>query len=658
MKNVSQMTKEELFSDDVVQTIISGETQTDCMIKAQPYIDRAKELKCIVEFRQIVKSAIDDMKKSRYASNRVAVANMQNAVFTIADKEYTFATPGWTIDGDGIYRLNEFTGTVRRACYRPIFIKKVLKNAEDQKEKVKLCFRDGSGRWVERIFDRLTISSASRITTLSQFGVDVTTETCKALVEFLYDMENNNLPVIERGVSTSRFGWKTYEGELKFIPYDTEIEFDSNERFYTLAESIKPHGDKEAWFKLAKKIRASGRKEPLVYLIASFSSVLVKLLGLLPFIVNLWTETGKGKTVALMFACSVWGNPEEGQYLTDPTSTRTALEQRCTALNNLPLLIDDLSKMKDGVDVDFTSMIYFLCGGKGKERSNVDLGVEVVGTWKNCILTNMERPLATETMRGGAVNRILDFQSEEGSYFMFKGKNGQNRDRGREIVKTLKENYGFAGQMFVEAIKTIPLQALKDKYEGYVTAIKDKSEEQGTVKEEKQIAPLAVILLADELIETYLFQDGVRLDLDWCVSQLKDVEMVSENQRAYDDLVDAVLENKGTHFNKDVRTEQWGFIDEYKYVWLIPSAYRQIAAIKGFSTTALANWAVKQNVLKHNNENGQSRLTMRKRDPDTGIVGRYYVFKLPDGEDDISDENLADRFNALSDEDKRDLPFT
>ena len=338
MKPISEMEKEDLFSDEVVQDILAGENQTERTKRSQPYVERARELKCLSDFRNLIKSAVDDEKRSRIASSRVAMANVQYAHFNVANADYNFLCPGWTVDERGVYRINETNGTIKRACYRPIFIKKVLKNVEDEREKVKVCYKDGYGIWRERIFDRQQVSSGSRITMLASYGVDVTTESAKCLVEYLSDIENNNLDVIERGLSTSKFGWKTYEGQQKFIPYDTEIEFDSNEQFYTLSEAIKPCGSYDKWPDLAKRIRKSGRKEPFVYLIASFASVLVKILGLLPFIVNLWTETGKGKTVALMLACSVWGNPEEGQYLTDPTSTRTALERRCTALNNLPMM--------------------------------------------------------------------------------------------------------------------------------------------------------------------------------------------------------------------------------------------------------------------------------------------------------------------------------
>ena len=56
-------------------------------------------------------------------------------------------------------------------------------------------------------------------------------------------------------------------------------------------------------------MRRSDRFEPQIYLAASFASALLEPLGALPFIVNLWGETGKGKSVNLMLAASVWAEP-------------------------------------------------------------------------------------------------------------------------------------------------------------------------------------------------------------------------------------------------------------------------------------------------------------------------------------------------------------
>ena len=198
-------------------------------------------------------------------------------------------------------------------------------------------------------------------------------------------------------------------------------------------ESVRAYGDMNSWMDLMIKIRNSGRYEPQLYMAGSFASVLLKPLNVLPFILNLWGETGKGKTVALMVATSIWANPGESKYITDPSSTPVSLEIRNDILNNLPMVIDDLSKTKDKYGEGFTDIIYMLCGGKGKDRSNVNLGLNKSHTWQNVCLTNIERPLASDTMRGGAINRILDFEMADGSIF----KNGN------KVVELIKRNYGL-----------------------------------------------------------------------------------------------------------------------------------------------------------------------------------------------------------------------
>ena len=222
-------------------------------------------------------------------------------------------------------------------------------------------------------------------------------------MQYLADVENlNEIPVKN---STSKFGWHDND----FIPFDKKVIFDDESRFKELANSLRESGSYEIWLDLVKKIRSNtAHYEPQVYMSASFASVLVSKLNMLPFILNIYGKTGGGKTVSLMLAASIWANPSENKYITDSYATQNAFEIRLDILNHLPLLMDDLSKVKDKLNDNFTDLIYLLCSGKGKDRSNVDLGLNKVKCWSNSILSNMERPLAAETMRGGAINRIID----------------------------------------------------------------------------------------------------------------------------------------------------------------------------------------------------------------------------------------------------------
>ena len=372
--------------------------------------------------------------------------------------------------------------------------------------------------------------------------------------------------------------------------------------------------------------------------------MLLKPLNLLPFIVNLWSETGKGKTVALMVAASIWANPAEGKYLTDPSATQVSLEIRNDILNHLPLMIDDLSKLKDKYGDAFTDMIYLLCGGKGKDRSNVDLGLNKPSTWQNIILTNIERPLATDTMRGGAINRILDFEMEEGSVF----------EDGNKVVKTVTRNYGFAGKMFVDVVREIGFDEIAKMQQGYVEKIKAYCAENGTEKEEKQILPLSVILTADKIATDYIFKDGIYLDFEWCVNQLKGNDEVSDNQRAYESIMDEIHIHRNNFIPDDegrYKGEFWGGI-KGGYVYIVPSIFERMGQLYGFSSKAFVQWAYKNDLLLCDNDKSKPGSRIKKaRIPATDKPKNFYCIKIND------DEDPRDDFTEIDDVEQLQIPF-
>ena len=214
----------------------------------------------------------------------------------------------------------------------------------------------------------------------------VNSENAKNLVRYLTDLESLNSNYITEQISTSKLGW--INGE--FMPYGENIIFDNEQNLKGIFDSIKQVGSRQKWYDLVLKLRSYKKMECLIYLAATFGSILVERLNALPFIVNLWGDTGKGKTVALMLATSVWANPQEGHFMSDAKATPTALELRLNFLNNLPMLIDDMAQVKNQYDGDFSQLIYQWCAGKGKDRANRNLGMNASTSWKNITITNAE----------------------------------------------------------------------------------------------------------------------------------------------------------------------------------------------------------------------------------------------------------------------------
>ncbi len=578
-------TPDELLADSVFEEVFEIQDPIERSKLILALQDKAKLMNIKSKFDEMVRAYKKVDRELRKSSGQVQQSNNSfdnYTQFDYFDDGHELYCGNWIADQQGVRTYTLFGEQL--ACYHPILIVQRLMNAETGKEKVKIAFQKGF-KWKEIIVDKGMIASSNKIVNLADYGVSVTSETSKSLVKFLSDIENYNIQNIDTRVSTSKFGWIHDE----FMPYGLNVEFDSESRFKDIFESVQSHGSFEKWMELALKVRKSGRFEPQLYMAGSFASVLLKPLNVLPFILNLWGETGKGKTVALMLATSIWANPAESKYITDPVSSQVALEVRNDILNHLPMVIDDLSKTKDKYGDAFTDLIYMLCGGKGKDRSNVSLGLNKATTWQNVVLTNIERPLASETMRGGAINRILDFEMEEGSIF----KNGN------KVVSLISEHYGFAGRLFVRAVQQMGFDAVREIQQGFLEQIEHVAKEKGQEKEEKQTIPLSVMLTADKIATDNIFKDGIYLDIDRCVDALKNKGEVSENDRAYEFIMSEISININKFEPDDdgnYKGECWGCI-ENGYAIILVNAFNRICERGNFSNKGFLSWAAKKNMI-------------------------------------------------------------
>lgn len=629
LQEIASLTADTILGDEILCEVME---QQDEVFRARlllTLIDRADELGVKVKFTKLV--AAYKKEKQKFDKSQQSPGSLERT--TEFDSTYGEMRCGnWIANDNGIRTFGPFGGEIL-ACYHPIIPVQRLINAETHREKIKLAYKKG-GKWKDIIIDKGMIASANRIVGLADFGISVTSESAKNLVRYLSDIENYNMERIEVQVSTGKLGWI----EKEFMPYGKGIIFDNENRFKDTYDSIHEQGSFDAWMTLVKKIRKSERFEPKIYIAGALASVLVEPLNALPFVLNLWGDAGKGKTVAIMLAASVWANPWGNDYVTDPKSTMTALELRLDFLNNLPMLIDDMAQLKNKYDGDFSELVYMLCSGKGKDRANVTMGLNKATTWRNVILTNGEHSLVTETMQGGAINRIVDVRMEEGYIF----------ENGNQVVETIKNNYGFAGRMFIDVIGQIGIDKIKTIQQDFLKKISDRATELEIEKEEKQSLPMSILLTADKIATDYIFDDGVYLDINCCVDLLKNKGEVSENERAYEFILSEVAINI-SKFKPDKHTGEykgdiWGSI-ESGYMIILNNAFGRICEKGNFSSKSFLSWADKQNLL----QTDKGRLTKKKR-----IAGANSWCIFLRMQDDTVD---AEGFMKIPDEIQEELPF-
>lgn len=611
-----------LLLDEVFDELFAIESDYEREQKRQELEDIADRYKMKQKFSRLYNAKARDWKKSLALTGQTYDEPTNYTNFT--GQPFSLECGSWICNDKGISTLAD-KGEVF-ALTHPLMPVGVLVNAETGLCKVTLIYKI-RGKWREIKVDKDVIASSNKIVQLASNGIRVTSENAKLLVKYLSDIEAFNEDEIVERVSTSRLGWI---GET-FMPYGSDIVFDNEENLKALFRSINQVGNRDEWYKVIKEVRQDQRLEILIYIAASLASVLVQPCGALPFIVDLWGDTGKGKTVALMIATSIWADPNEGQYMTDAKATTTAMEIRLNVLNSLPFMIDDMAQIKHQYDGDFSDLVYRWCAGQGRDRSNVNLGLNRKTEWHNCIITNAENSLVTTTMQGGAINRIIDVELGNGSLF---------KD-GNYIAETMRHNYGFCGKEFVSIVQELGFEEIKRIQKGYFDQIRAKADELGTQKEDKQIMPMSLIMTADEIAEKYIFKDFIRLDFMQCFDLLKNQGEVSEQKRAYEYIRDTVISNRVKFFDKHQNVESiyvpeiWGLI-EGDEVTLIGTKFDEIVKKAGFNSTAFLSWAAKNNICVC--DSGRYRC-IRK------ILGkrtRCVVLKLDFDVDDEEDANPFD----------------
>ena len=60
----------------------------------------------------------------------------------------------------------------------------------------------------------------------------------------------------------------------------------------------------------------------------------------------------------------------------------------------LPMILDDSKNASQYIRDNYETLIYNLCSGKGKGRSNKDLGAAKENTWSNVTICNGENPIS------------------------------------------------------------------------------------------------------------------------------------------------------------------------------------------------------------------------------------------------------------------------
>lgn len=483
----------------------------------------------------------------------------------------------WEAEDTGIFKKNGFNDEM--ACPHPIMPIERLVNIDTGEEKLKLAFRKGA-IWRKIIVSKIVLANSNKVTELAGSGIAVTSQTARAFVSYISDLENLNYDIIPERKSIGRCGYIADEG---FSPFVEGLIFDGDANFKGMFEAIRSRGSVEKWLETAKEVRGMSLTARIL-LAASFASPLLEPLNCLPFFVHLWgVDSGTGKTVALMVAASVWGDPTIGSFVKTFDGTTVGLEKTAAFLNNLPLCLDELQLAKD-LKGRTNFDVYKLAQGVGRTRGNRSGGVDLTPTWRNCILTTGESPLTGQAAGAGAVNRVLDIECRSAQAVI--------RD-GMRISSIIKRNYGFAGRIFVEELyQPGVLEQVTERYRQLFQQLNDMD------TTEKQAMAATTIILADELACRWIFQGTERpLTIEQISEFLASRAAVSAGDRGYQYLCDWVTQHSNQLVGRSDTIEVLGALDGNR-AYIIRSVFERILQDAGYSTAAMISYLKQEHLLE------------------------------------------------------------
>lgn len=479
----------------------------------------------------------------------------------------------WITDENGVKRMvqNQFGGyKAEYASHIPVMPLEILRNMDDETEKIRIGFYK-YGKWHRILIPRSTIASNSKIIDLADQGLDVTSENAKLLVKYFSEIVSLNTDTIPIVKSLQHFGWL----DNMFIPYTDDVKLDSENQYKDLIASIATNGDLTEWVNYTAELR----KNITLRLImdASFASPIIAKAGALPFVLHLWGGTGSGKTVGMMVAASIWGNPRQGKMVRTMNMTVNAMMQTASILKNLPFFGDELQTIKNRYE-NYDTLIMQVTEGINRGRMT-NATLQQTMTWENAFIFTGEEPCTQNVSGGGVKNRVIEIECTD-----------KVVDNGNAVVNFVGKNYGLAGKPFVTELADFPVHEMFD------SKMKSVMDECGSTSE-KQAMAITLMLIADSVARIVFYHDEPELTIDDIKPYLKTQTDIDVAERAYRETIGIIMENE-VNFTSDTKTKRWGkfgnfFVDVNKTVLI-----RELQNI-GFNFDAVKRkWALKGYLLK------------------------------------------------------------
>ena len=480
-------------------------------------------------YKQIVRSATDQYGKEYTLIGCYAVTMTQVMKCVVEES-------------DGALRITD----KKPVCSKPILPTAIYDNQDEAVQKVEVSYWNKGGTIQHKtVVNRSVLTNKNKVLQLADNGFPIGSDNAQYVANYLNSVLCAYDEQLPRRSSKSNMGWcHTDDGEMVFMPYTDKLAFDGEETYRHLYNAISERGDRAEWCAFMRELRSdplgvnADTNVPLrLVMAASFASPMVELIGENPFVVHLFAPTGQGKTVTLMVAMSIWGDPNNGKLTRSLNMTMNSMLSTTAFLNNLPFAGDELQTLKSRWNKSYDQIVMQLTEGVDRGRMNGSVLLRTK-TWRNAFIFTGEDPIIKASSGGGTANRVVQIEAD--------GKLIRN---GNKTANFVKRNYGLVGREWVELLRSEP--NLTEAYNDIFAEIVDKVD-----TTDKQAGAAAILLLADNLASDRFFPGERKLWIDDIKPYLASVQQVDIADRAWNFVGDYLSEHSENF--RDEAKVHWG----------------------------------------------------------------------------------------------------
>lgn len=344
--------------------------------------------------------------------------------------------PDYDVRKDGsLWKVGDAKNGDQKVASSTMLVQRYLSDQYTGEGRADVCFeRDGA--WHSTCVTlRALCDARTMVAELSSIGAPVTSNSAGKLVDWFDDLGRANSGRLVTVPSVSRAGWHRIgagghpssgsnghdpgKSNGASVAQATRV-FVLNEPVFAADETkllaldtrgdrrkifgaMRPRGSYEAHLSALQQAFAA---DPVcaAMICGALAAPLLLPLSAPNFAVHLPGDSSRGKTSMLKIAGSIYGDPNNEQWVANWNSTAVAAELRAATLCDLPQCYDEVGA---GDVQAIERLVYMLIGGGGRSRGSKDLTIRETPSWRTVVLSTGERELAGEETATGAQVRVV-----------------------------------------------------------------------------------------------------------------------------------------------------------------------------------------------------------------------------------------------------------